>query len=119
MADNTRRSRVGERERGTPHPEWEVFVREHATEPLHHVGSVAAPTADEAYDRATELFGWYATDLWLCPAAHVERYTSRPLTESTSESESDGSSDDGGTDLTTTNESPADTPDPSSQVTDS
>lgn len=54
-------------------PEWELFVRETAAEPMRHVGSVSAPTADDARERATELFGRFAVDVWLCPASAVER----------------------------------------------
>ncbi|MCU4741327.1 Htur_1727 family rSAM-partnered candidate RiPP [Halobacteria archaeon AArc-m2/3/4] len=86
MVEKARRSRVdddGER-RGTPIPQWEVFVREDETDPLRHVGSVAATDAAEAADHASRLFGWYAADLWVCPADAVERYSTRPLSESES-----------------------------------
>ena len=77
----TRRSQDEAERRGTPVPEWEVFVRGERTEPLHHVGSVAAATAEEAHEQASSLFDWHAVDLWLCPAESVERYTTRPSLE--------------------------------------
>jgi rSAM-partnered protein len=59
--------------RATTGREWELFVREAADEPLRHVGSLTAPTRDVALEAATELFGWTAADVWLCPADEVER----------------------------------------------
>jgi len=54
-------------------PEWEVFLRESPDEPMTHVGSVSAATADAAREDAAALFGRFADDLWLCPAAEVTR----------------------------------------------
>lgn len=54
--------------------EWEAFVRESEGDPLRHVGSVRAPSVDEAYALATRLFAWYADDVWICPAEAVTRY---------------------------------------------
>ena len=79
MVENTRRSYVESNERGTPLPQWDVFVREERVDPLRHAGSVAAIDATDAYDHATELFGWDACDIWLCPADALERYSKRPL----------------------------------------
>ena len=66
---------------------WEVFVREDATEPLRHVGSVEGPSADVAGEHAEQLFGWSAETLWLCPTDETRRYTSNTL-------ESDGNGTD-------------------------
>ncbi|ADQ69014.1 phenylacetic acid degradation protein B [Halogeometricum borinquense DSM 11551] len=59
--------------------EWEVFVREDDDDALRHVGSVSAPSADIAYEQATKLFGWYANDIWVCPADAVCRYSTHTL----------------------------------------
>jgi rSAM-partnered protein len=53
--------------------EWEVFVREAATEPPVHAGSVSAPSEGVAREQATELLGWAGEALWLCPADEVCR----------------------------------------------
>jgi rSAM-partnered protein len=58
--------------------EWELFLREATTEPLRHAGSVTAPSADAAHERATGLFP-DATTLWCCPADEVARVTERDL----------------------------------------
>jgi rSAM-partnered protein len=60
-------------------PEWEVFVREAAADPLRHAGSVSAPAADVAHEQAATLVGGDAHTLWLCPAAEVHRFTARRL----------------------------------------
>ncbi|ELZ02105.1 Htur_1727 family rSAM-partnered candidate RiPP [Natrialba aegyptia] len=75
MVAKARRERVERTDRGSPVPQWEVFVRDSETDPLRHVGSVAAHSAAEAHEHATRLFGWYAVDVWLCPADAVERFT--------------------------------------------
>lgn len=46
---------------------------------MNHVGSLTAQTADEAYESATKLFAWYASDVWVCPASSVARYTTDTL----------------------------------------
>ncbi|WP_290813223.1 Htur_1727 family rSAM-partnered candidate RiPP [Halovivax sp.] len=79
MVEQERRSRVESGDRGTPLPQWEVFVREAETDPLRHVGSVTAGDAASAHEHATRLFGWYAVDVWCCPASEVARFSSRPL----------------------------------------
>ena len=61
---------------GSP-SEWEVFCRDEPSDPLRHVGSVVADDADEAHDHASRLFGWYATDIWVCPAESVTRFSAR------------------------------------------
>ncbi|WP_396613049.1 Htur_1727 family rSAM-partnered candidate RiPP [Haloferax sp. S1W] len=53
--------------------QWEVFLRESSTDPMRHVGSVTAPSADIATDHATTLFEYAASALWLCPADEVRR----------------------------------------------
>lgn len=75
MSEQARRSTVAGRDRGTPTPQWEVFVRNESGAPMHHVGSVAASDGTAARERASRLFGWYAVDLWVCPAGAVERYS--------------------------------------------
>lgn len=81
MVDTPDRYRVREYPRDAMEHEWEVFVREVDTEPLRHVGSVSAHSADVAYEKATKLFAWYATDIWVCPARTVYRYTTETLDE--------------------------------------
>ncbi|ADB60612.1 hypothetical protein Htur_1727 [Haloterrigena turkmenica DSM 5511] len=94
MVEKARRDRVEADERGNPTRQWEVFLREEPGDPLRHVGSVAAGSESEAHEHASRLFGWYAVDVWLCPADAVGRYSTRGL-----ESEAERSDDDGdGTD---------------------
>ncbi|QLD91050.1 rSAM-partnered protein [Natronomonas salina] len=81
MVERPDRDRVDDGDRAPRGREWEVFVRESAGEPLHHAGSVRAPTPDDAHDLASRLFAWYASDLWICPSAAVSRYTSHDLAE--------------------------------------
>ena len=77
MDETDRQSIDEDPRRGSPAPEWEVFVRTDETGPLKHVGSVSETGDGDAYARASELFGWAAVDLWLCPASEVERYSAR------------------------------------------
>ena len=79
MVEKPDRYRVGEHPREAVEHEWEIFVREEERDPLRHVGSVSAPSADVAYEQATKLFAWYANDLWVCPARAVHRYTTHTL----------------------------------------
>lgn len=79
MVDRTSLTRVGESPRTATGREWEVFVREQESAPLRAVGSVTAPTPDAAYDLASDLFAWHATELWLCPADEVVRYADHDL----------------------------------------
>ncbi|MFC6717508.1 Htur_1727 family rSAM-partnered candidate RiPP [Natrialbaceae archaeon GCM10025810] len=81
MGDNVRRSRSPSGERANPVPQWEVFVRSEETRALKHVGSVSATSETEAHEHASRLFGWFAVDIWLCPAADVRRYTARGLAD--------------------------------------
>jgi len=68
--------------RGGTTREWELFCREAATEPLVHVGSVSAPTAEVAREQATKLFDHAAEALWLCPADETIRLREGALDES-------------------------------------
>lgn len=65
--------------RGAASREWEVFCRESESDPLTHVGSVSAPTADIAREQAGTLFGDAAAALWLCPADETVRVQERGL----------------------------------------
>jgi len=66
--------------RGDATREWELFVREAETDPLHHAGSVSAPTAAVAREQAARLFGWTAETLWLCPADETHRFAADGVT---------------------------------------
>ncbi|WP_440769052.1 Htur_1727 family rSAM-partnered candidate RiPP [Natronorubrum sp. DTA28] len=79
MVEKARRERVDADERGNPTQQWEVFCRDESDDPLRHVGSVAAASGTEAHEHASRLFGWYAVDVWVCPADDVERYSTRGL----------------------------------------
>ncbi|MFB6281681.1 MAG: Htur_1727 family rSAM-partnered candidate RiPP [Haloferacaceae archaeon] len=79
MDERTPRSPVGDHPRGGEAREWEVLVREEASAPMRHAGSVTAPTAAAARDRAARLFAPTASDLWLCPADEVRRFSTRAL----------------------------------------
>jgi rSAM-partnered protein len=79
MVEKPERSRIGDHERADGAIEWEVFVRAETSEPLQHVGSVTAPSADIAHEEATKLFAWYASDVWLCPAGEMHRYSTHDL----------------------------------------
>jgi rSAM-partnered protein len=81
MAESTKRYRVSTQPRDAVGEEWEVFTRNEEDAPLRHVGSVSAPTAEIAHEQATKLFGWHATDIWLCPATDVRRYATHTLDE--------------------------------------
>lgn len=81
MVEKARRTRVGDEPRGGESREWEVFVREDCADPLQHVGSVTAPSAEVANEQASRLFAWYAEDLWLCPADELRRYSTHSLGE--------------------------------------
>lgn len=79
MDERTRRSAVGDHPRGGGSREWEVLVREEPSAPMRHVGSVTAPAADAARERAARLFAWTASDLWLCPADEMRRFSTHDL----------------------------------------
>ncbi|ELZ85724.1 hypothetical protein C453_07913 [Haloferax elongans ATCC BAA-1513] len=61
--------------------QWEIFLRERSAEPMRHVGSVTAPSADIATEQATTLFDYAASALWLCPADEVRRLGGNDLAE--------------------------------------
>lgn len=79
MVEKPDRYRVGEYPRDAVEDEWEIFIREDEANPLRHVGSVSAPSADVAYEQATKLFAWYASDVWVCPASALHRYSTHSL----------------------------------------
>lgn len=81
MVEKSKRYRVGDQPRDAVEQEWEMFIRDDSGDPLQHAGSISAPTADVAHIQATKLFGWYATDIWLCPASDVRRYSTHTLDE--------------------------------------
>ncbi|WP_227132686.1 Htur_1727 family rSAM-partnered candidate RiPP [Halorubellus salinus] len=70
---------VAKRPRADEGTAFELFVRDDAEEPLRHVGSVTADDAEEAYERATRLFAWYADDVWVCPAGEFTRFSTHDL----------------------------------------
>ncbi|EMA46065.1 Htur_1727 family rSAM-partnered candidate RiPP [Halococcus saccharolyticus] len=81
MVEKSKQYRVGDQPRDAVEQEWEIFIRNEKTDPLRHTGSISAPTADVAHIQATKLFRWYATDIWLCPASDVRRYSTYTLDE--------------------------------------
>ncbi|WP_265111345.1 Htur_1727 family rSAM-partnered candidate RiPP [Halosolutus halophilus] len=87
MVEKAQRSRVESADRGNPTRQWEVFVRQETGSPMRHVGSVAAASGPEAHEHASRLFGWYAADVWCCPADAVERYSTRGLASDTDDRE--------------------------------
>ncbi|PCR89788.1 Htur_1727 family rSAM-partnered candidate RiPP [Natrinema ejinorense] len=94
MVEKARRSAVESDERGNPTRQWEVFIRNEEGDPMRHVGSVAAASATAAHEHASRLFGWYAADVWLCPADAVERYSTRGLAETAEERPDERAGDD-------------------------
>lgn len=56
-----------------------MFVREDEADPMRHVGSVSAPTAEVAHEQATRLFAWFAADVWICPADETHRFSTHEL----------------------------------------
>jgi rSAM-partnered protein len=72
MSERVERART-DAPRATTGREWELFVREDDATALTHAGSLTAPTREIAREQATQLLGWSATDVWLCPADEVER----------------------------------------------
>ena len=79
MVEKTDRSENANGPRSADGRRFEVFVREEESDPLRHVGTVAAPTPDVAHEEASKLFAWYARDVWVCPAAEVSRYSAASL----------------------------------------
>ena len=81
MVEKTDRSEDANGARSADGRRFEVFVREEESDPLRHVGTVAAPTPDVAHEEASKLFAWYARDVWVCPAAEVSRYSAESLAD--------------------------------------
>ncbi|WP_423995402.1 Htur_1727 family rSAM-partnered candidate RiPP [Halorubrum trapanicum] len=92
MVEKTDRSEDANGPRSADGRRFEVFVREEESDPLRHVGTVAAPTPDAAHEEASKLFAWYARDVWVCPAVEVSRYSAESLADD--EAGGDESSDD-------------------------
>jgi rSAM-partnered protein len=88
--------------RGDVSREWELFVREATADPLRHVGSVSAPSVDVARQQATELFGWTAETLWLCPADETHRFAADGVTlgDRGAETATESTADESGGDTT-------------------
>lgn len=79
MADQTEREGGDAGSRSAQGRRFEVFVCEAVSDPLCHVGTVATPTPDIAHGEASDLFGWTARDVWVCPTAETHRYSSESL----------------------------------------
>jgi rSAM-partnered protein len=79
--EKTTRARVGDQPRGDPLPEWDVFVRDEGSGPMRHVGSVSASSPAAAHEHATRLFGWFASDVWVCESSDLYRFSTRSLGE--------------------------------------
>ncbi|MFW6317777.1 MAG: Htur_1727 family rSAM-partnered candidate RiPP [Halorubrum sp.] len=79
MVEKTDRNEDANGPRSADGRRFEVFVRGEESDPLRHVGTVAAPTPDVAHEEASKLFAWYARDVWVCPAAEVSRYSAESL----------------------------------------
>ena len=86
--DATTRRRVAEA-RHDGSREWEAFARFDRSDPLRHVGSVSAATAETAHEHAGALFE-DAETLWLCPTDSVARFTTRTLAERDHDAEGGG-----------------------------
>ena len=89
MVEKTDRRENANGPRSADGRRFEVFVREAESDPLRHVGTVAAPTPDAAHEEASKLFAWYARDVWVCPAAEVSRYSAESLADEEPDEESD------------------------------
>ena len=85
MVEKTDRTSESSGPRSADGRRFEVFVREAESDPLRHVGTVAAPTPDVAHEEASKLFAWYARDVWVCPASEVHRYSAESLGETDAE----------------------------------
>ncbi|WP_434521611.1 Htur_1727 family rSAM-partnered candidate RiPP [Halorubrum sp. AS12] len=81
MVEKTDRSEDANGPRSADGRRFKVFVREEESDPLRHVGTVAAPTPDVAHEEASKLFAWYARDVWVCPAGEVSRYSAESLAD--------------------------------------
>ncbi|EMA67762.1 hypothetical protein C461_08544 [Halorubrum aidingense JCM 13560] len=94
MVETTDRTGGSSGPRSADGRRFEVFVREAESDPLRHVGTVAAPTPDAAHEEASKLFAWYARDVWVCPAAETHRYSAESLADSDDASDRDSAADD-------------------------
>ncbi len=94
MVEKEHRTPIESADRGNPTPQWEVFVRQEETDPMRHVGSVAAASGTEAHEHASRLFGWYAVDIWCCPADEVQRYSASGLAADTDDREEPAANED-------------------------
>ncbi len=79
QVEKASRTRVGDEDRGDDLPEWEVFLRDDEDANMSHVGSVSAATAETAHEHASRLFGWFASDVWICPAGEMHRFSTHSL----------------------------------------
>lgn len=79
MVSKAERGLVGEQPRADHREEWEVFVRAEADGALRHVGSVTAGNPMDAHRTASRLFAWFASDVWVCPAMEVYRFSTHDL----------------------------------------
>ncbi len=79
QVEKASRARVGDEQRGDDLTEWEVFLRDDEDATMSHVGSVSAPTAETAHEHASKLFGWFASDVWICPADEMHRFSTHSL----------------------------------------
>jgi len=89
MVEKTDRDENANGPRSADGRRFELFVREAESEPLRHVGTVAAPTPDAAHEEASKLFAWYARDVWVCPAAEVSRFSAESLADDDAERDAD------------------------------
>ena len=81
MTEDVNRTESATEPRSDGVPEWEVFLREAAEEPLRHVGSVTAATVKSAHEHAETLFGESARDLWLCKSDDIARFSTYSLVD--------------------------------------
>ncbi|RLM66987.1 rSAM-partnered protein [Halorubrum sp. Atlit-8R] len=95
MVEKTDRTEDANGPRSADGRRFEVFVREAESDPLRHVGTVAAPTPDVAHEEASKLFAWYARDVWVCPAAEVSRYSAESLAGDADEADGKAADPDG------------------------
>jgi len=93
MVEKTDRDENANGPRSADGRRFELFVREAESEPLRHVGTVAAPTPDAAHEEASKLFAWYARDVWVCPAAEVSRFSAESLADDDAERDADAEDD--------------------------
>jgi rSAM-partnered protein len=55
--------------------EWEILAREGSDDPPRYVGTVRAEDAEDAHEEATRLFCWYDSEVWVCPAEAIRRFS--------------------------------------------